>query len=497
MIRYFPLLFALFSLQCNIGVLRRSASLSYEIYVLPDQHRIDIRGTMTGLRDGDYYFILPQTQGQPARHFIKDLTFRDAGGPVAVQPTLTNEWRVDVESDSISFTYGINVLNAAVYQDEAWGGAISQLDERMAFLSGGMSFIIPLVDNIEQPIRLNWKVPENWHVVTPWSVDELSIPVPSQYGLVRNYYIAFTGGSILQRRIRNMDVSMVWVGKDDINRFRDMELATQRVIDAAITLFDGPTTRDHLTLILRDTNPGNRFRASTESNSIEFNFKQGITFERLWQDHRDGFLRLLAHEIMHTWDRREVRRASEFLSVREWGGNTCWLREGFTEYFANLNLYHAGLYDRDEFVNTIQALSTAAHQVNELGKISLIEACMPFWNDVSAMQYVYTEGASLAFMLDMELRRATNGEKSLPLFMREFLENYRYQEKTVEAFVEAWQVYAPASLSDLNGMLEMRSATDLSAPLRMMDVELITGQGEYPERWSVPETASFGRYFSD
>jgi predicted metalloprotease with PDZ domain len=290
---------------------------------------------------------------------------------------------------------------------------------------------------------------------------------------------------------------MVWVGRDDINDFTEMELATQRVIDAAITLFDGPATREHLTLILRDTNPGNRFRASTESNSIEFNFKEGISFERLWHDHREGFLRLLAHEIMHTWDRREVRQASEFLSVREWGPNTCWLREGFTEYFANLNLYEAGLYDHDEFINNIQALSTAAHRVNELGKISLIEACMPFWNDFSAMQYVYTEGASLAFSLDLELRRATNGERSMPLFMRKFMEDFRYQEKTVEAFVEAWQAYAPAALADLSGMLEMRRATDLSGPLRLMDAELITDQVHAPGRWSVPETASFRRYFGE
>ena len=451
--RYLLWILAVLSLQCQGIDLRQPATLSYEIRVVPNQNRIDITGSLKGLGSGSYYFVLPQTQGQPARHFIQNLGFRDADGPIGARPTLPNEWAADVKSDSISFSYQINVHNLAVYQDEAWGGAISQIDDRMAFLSGGMSFVIPLLDEIEQPIAIRWRVPDSWHVVTPWSIDKSVTTVPSQYGLIRNYYVAFAGGSILHRRIRNMDVSMVWLGRDDINRFTDMELATQRVIDAAISLFDGPATREHLTLILRDTNAGNRFRASTESNSIEFNFKKGISFEHLWRNHRNGFLRLLAHEIMHTWDRREVKTASEYLSVREWGPDTCWLREGFTEYFANLTLYEAGIYNRDKFVKAMRELSDAAHHIHKSAKFTLLEACSPFFADNTSMRYVYTEGASLAFWLDLETRRATGGEKSLPLFMRDFMESYRYQEKTVEAFLSEWKAYAPAHLAEFKTKL--------------------------------------------
>ena len=495
MIRFVWILVALLGLHCQDAGLSRPANLSYEVRIDPGRRFIGVTGRVDGLPSGEYFFVLPRTQGLSPDRFIRDMRFAEGDRMLDAELTELNEWRVRTTGGGVSFSYRIDANQPIQYQDEAWGGAISQIEDGMAFLAGTMSFVIPLVDPIRQPITLRWDVPAGWHIVTPWSVDRQETSIPSHYGLVRNYYVAFARGSILQRRVGTMDVTVVWLGEDDIQRYTEAENAMQRVIGAAQSFIGSPVGGESLTLILRGSNAGNRFRASTESNSIEFNFKKGITFERLWRDHRDGFLRLLAHEIMHTWDRREVKRASEYLNVREWGPDTCWLREGFTEYFANLNLYRAGVHDRDRFVNTMQALSTTAHDIARETPRSLLEACGPFWNDRSSMQFVYTEGASLAFVMDMELRRATGGEKSLPALMRRFMEEYRYREKTVEAFGMLWVSYAPEELHAMAGLPASRQAVNLGRRLEALGVVRKPGSGARPARWDAPGTSAFSRYF--
>ncbi len=269
------------------------------------------------------------------------------------------------------------------------------------------------------------------------------------------------------------------------------------MVEAALSLFGEEATanKGSLTLIFRDSNARNQFRASTESNSIEFNFKKGVTFDQIWRLNRQGFLRILAHELMHTWDRREIDKASAYVNVREWGPDTCWIREGFTEYFAMLNLYNADIFDRNEFINTMQALSDRARQVHTNQPLSLSNSCRSFMEDRESMHYAYTEGASLAFKMDLELRRVTNGVKSLPDFMRRFMEAYRYKEKTIEAFMAEWAAYAPDALDRMAAAATASNPTAFDASLRDLGVMDRSGNARTDGRWESPAGSAFILYF--
>lgn len=428
-------------------------------------------------------------------HFVHSIRFEDEKGPLDVELTEDREWKVRARGQSVSFTYSINLQQSARYTDQAWGGAINYMRDNMAFLNGSFSFVIPLVNGLTSPVEVRWSVPPTWNVVTPWTTNENQTIIPSHYALVRNYYVVFREGSMFRRRIRNIDFTTVWLGEDNINEFRQAERAIERVIEAAISLFGDTASHEGITLILRDSNPSNQFRASTEANSIEFNFKKGMTFERIWRDHRDGFLRLLAHEIMHTWDRREIEHASSYLHVREWGPGTCWLREGFTEYLAMLNLYNADIFDRTGFINAMHSLSQRAQHANQYQNLSLVSACELFFQDREALQYVYSGGAALAFELDLELRNLTHGVKSLPLFMRIFMNKYRYKEKTTEAFVEEWKAYAPAPLRDIERRLSSNDVVELLSSLEKSGIYLKSSPGARSPTWEVSSNATFHWYF--
>lgn len=477
------------------GFSEQPRRLSYEVFVEPDEERIRIAGNVSGLGKNTYHFALPRTQGQPPAHFVKYVSFSDSLGALTADVNELGEWEVWANGLPVSFVYHINLQQSMKYEQEAWGGAMTQLEDGVAFLNGSLSFMVPLVSNIEDGIAMQWHAPQGWSVVTPWTTDTQRLVVPSQYGLVNNYFVAFKDGSVFSQRIRHLDLNIVWLGSDDINNYPAAAISMRNVVDAGLEFFGDDTSKEAVTLILRDSNAQNRFRASTEANTIEFNFKKGMTFNRIWRDHKDGFLRLLAHEIMHTWDRREVKEASAHLHVREWGEQTCWLREGFTEYFAMLNLYKAGVNDLATFVNTMQAISEAASRTNGAQQFSLTSACSQFFHNEDALGFVYTGGATLAFMLDLELRESTDGAASLPAFMMSYMSEHRYKEKTNESFLEAWQAYAPVELHHLAKRLAFRGV--------LSPEELLAGQGLTKRQtrqanlfyWEIPSQSKFQLFF--
>ncbi len=481
---------------CNSDVFDATPKkLSYHVFVEPELSRIRISGTIEHLKKGTYYFALPRTQGFPSEHFVKYVTFNDASGELAYEMTDLGEWKVHTAGETLTFTYHINLQQSLKYQSEAWGGATTYMDESEAFINGSLSFMVPLIKNISSPVDLSWEAPEDWNVVTPWTATVNTMQIPSHYSLVNNYYVVYRGGSMIRQNIQQLELNTVWLGDDDINAYPEAARSIRRVVEAGLELFGEDASKEGITLILRDSNAQNRFRASTEANSIEFNFKRGMTFDRVWSNYQEGFLRLLAHEIMHTWDRREVEEASAYLHIREWGPNTCWLREGFTEYFAMLNLYNAGMRDLSTFVNTMQAIAEASYNSNTEGRYTLTDACASFFNDDEALNFIYTGGATLAFKLDLKLRRASGGDKNLPELMRIYMDAYRYKEKTIESFIKTWEVYAPANLHDIGESLMRQGTINFEPELKELGLGKTPSSNAKVFYWLVPDNSTFKQFF--
>ena len=469
--------------------------LTYTIAVEPRDNLLAIQGQLEGVSEGMVGFFLPRLQGFPVSDIIRDLVFESNGRYVTPTFSEDGQWYIDVEEGEITFTYSLALDFASNYGNLAWGGSLSNLDERSAFINGSMSFIVPANVVEATDISINWRVPPGWTPISPWTTGDMHTPVPSIYGLVHNYYQVHTGGSIVRRRIRNLELTMVWLGKDDIRDYPEAMAQTAQVIHAAIDFFGGSSTNDRLTLFLRDTNAQNLYRASTESSTIEFNFKRGIAFGALWQQFRNQYLELLAHEFFHTWEVRDESKAQAYLHIAEWGENTCWIREGFTEYFSSLVLLEAGFLTQTDFLNTMQQKADLAARVNNGNRLDLASSCANMFNEEQALQYVYFEGASTAFALDLELRTLTNGVKTLPEFMQGFLSRYQYEEKSVDALINAWKEYAPSRSSDIRRLIDRKQATNLAPALTALGVLPRQNARTGRAYWEVPAQSNFAWYF--
>jgi len=140
---------------------------------------------------------------------------------------------------------------------------------------------------------------------------------------------------------------------------------------------------------------------------------------------------LFAHEFFHTWSmkRLRARELGPWDYTRENYTATLWVGEGFTNYYGARMVYRAGLWDRAHY------LARAAAGIAQLqatpGRLvmSAEDASLSAWLmdrvplrqqanlPTSAISY-YTKGEALAWLLDLEVRARTGGEKTLDDVMR-------------------------------------------------------------------------------
>ena len=147
-----------------------------------------------------------------------------------------------------------------------------------------------------------------------------------------------------------------------------------------------------------------------------------------------SWLELVSHELFHAWNAKRLRpvELGPFDYERENYSPSLWIAEGFTEYYGDLLVRRAGLSTASEYLERLSAAieelqAAPGRLVQPLGRASLdawIRYYRPDENTPNSAVSYYTKGALVAFLLDMEIRRATDGNRSLDDVMRAAYERY-------------------------------------------------------------------------
>jgi len=147
-----------------------------------------------------------------------------------------------------------------------------------------------------------------------------------------------------------------------------------------------------------------------------------------------GWLQLASHEYFHAWNVKRLRPAAlgPFDYENENITRSLWMVEGFTDYYADLQVERAGLQNRDEYLddlsNTIELLQTTPGRLVQSVEMASFDAWIKYYrpdeNSNNTSISYYTKGTVIAFLLDAKIRAATKGAKSLDDVMRAAYEKY-------------------------------------------------------------------------
>ena len=147
-----------------------------------------------------------------------------------------------------------------------------------------------------------------------------------------------------------------------------------------------------------------------------------------------GWLELASHEYFHAWNVKRLRptELGPFDYENENITRSLWIAEGFTDYYADLQVLRAGLQTRDEYLedlsSTIELLQTTPGRLVQSAEMASFDAWIKYYrpdeNSNNTSVSYYTKGTVLAFLLDAKIRKATNGAKSLDDVMRVAYEKF-------------------------------------------------------------------------
>jgi len=145
-----------------------------------------------------------------------------------------------------------------------------------------------------------------------------------------------------------------------------------------------------------------------------------------------SWLELASHEYFHAWNVKRLRPAElgPFNYEDENITRSLWIAEGFTDYYAELQVHRAGLSTRDEYLeglsNAIEALQTTPGRLVQSAEMASFDAWIKYYrpdeNSPNTSISYYTKGTVIAFLLDAKIRKET--AKSLDDVMRAEYERF-------------------------------------------------------------------------
>lgn len=164
------------------------------------------------------------------------------------------------------------------------------------------------------------------------------------------------------------------------------------------------------------------------------------------------WLAVVAHEFFHAWNVKRLRPKAlgPFDYEREVTTPSLWIAEGITSYYDDLLIRRAGLSTRQEYLKALSGQLNNLFNTPGRKSLPLTEASLDAWirgyqptdNSVNDDISYYNKGCVVAWLLDTEIRKASNGKMSLDEAMRDAYRTFAasnsgYTEQQFRARLEA------------------------------------------------------------
>jgi predicted metalloprotease with PDZ domain len=217
------------------------------------------------------------------------------------------------------------------------------------------------------------------------------------------------------------DVVLTGRHQTDIERLR---IDLRKICEAELDFFGEPAPMERYLFLVMIV--GNGYGGLEHRNSTSLIVKRSdlpAEGELKLSDGYRNFMGLCSHEYFHLWNVKRIMPAAfqPFDLTREAHTTLLWAFEGITSYYDDLFLLRAGLISVQDYLELIGQNFTRVYRGKGRLKQSLSDSSFDAWTkfyrqDESAPNSIvsyYKKGALVALALDLEIRRATEGERSL------------------------------------------------------------------------------------
>ena len=351
--------------------------------------------------------------------------------PLPFEKIDSQTWRVQ--------TRGNRTFNVAykVFGNDL-SGTYAQLDGTHGNFNGGEIFMY-VVGHKRDPVDLRIQKPSGWRAINgssetldqaDWKYPnyEILIDNPTEIGPDWTLDEFTTGG----KKYRVVVHSRGPEGGQRPALVRDL----RRIVEAEVEMW-GPPDFDRYTFLYHFASDNKSFDGMEHLVSTQIinggNLGDPGVLGRMLEDS--------AHEFFHVWNVKRLRPAA--LGPWDWtrpaNTKSLWIAEGLTQYYGNLMMRRAGLWDDRRYLSELEGSLEYVENSPGVQLMSAVEASLaaPFIDSAVHRQQTnlsntsvtyYIKGELLGVVMDLTIRGRTNGSQSLDDVLRQM-----YDELYVKA----------------------------------------------------------------
>lgn len=359
---------------------------------------------------------------RPGRYLIQDYAANVREWSPSMEKDDKTSWRVEAragEEVEVRYRYYAGVLDAGS----------SFLGEDEAYFNG--SNLLMLVDGMrDEPHRLTIAAPAEWRI-------EIQLPREDEQSFVARDYdhlidspciaaATMTRHTFSEEGAR---VHLIFRGDDGIDTEPYVE-PVRAMTRSMARLFGGLPFREYRFLY----HVGDRWHGVEHEDSSSIIVKRSA----IGTD-EDRLLSITSHELFHVWNVKRIvpARFTPYDYWKETPTHLLWVMEGMTSYYGDLTLRRAGIWSNDEYVEHLRKEIEMLENLPGRHILSLAQASFDGWLSDPVRRHdhpntwisFYNKGEIVCALLDLTIRRATEGAKSLDDVVRVLWTDYRVLEE--------------------------------------------------------------------
>lgn len=394
----------------------------------PFTHYCEVEISIENIKKDSVIFSMPVwTPGSYLiREFARNVDKVSASGidgkELFTEKINKNSWKVDASGQSkINFSYRVYCNELTV--------RTSEINNDHAFLSSSGVFMF-VRGYEDKKCVLKIELPTEWKKIsTGLGTDSENIYSAENYDVFIDSPVEIGNQNILEFEIKGTKHFICLSGKG--NYKEDVLVSDfKRIAEEEIKLLGGDIPYKDYTFIIHLVEKGGGGLEHLNSFVVQM-ARWNFSDEKLYKK----FLGLVSHEYFHLWNVKRIRPAAlgPFDYDNENHTKSLWVAEGWTSFFDNLILRRCGLIDNKEYFEFLDV------EVNDIMRFvgrftqSLAESSYDTWikfyrkdeNFNNSQISYYTKGALVSLMLNIEIIKSTNAEKSLDEALRMLYEDYK------------------------------------------------------------------------
>jgi predicted metalloprotease with PDZ domain len=377
----------------------------------PESERVPVSMTVTGAPGGEVDVAMPAWAPGAYRivkyaKAVKNVRASAGKGiDVEVVPVDDQTWKVRTgAARAFTVSYELAVER-------------SRMDKDHCYLAGPDTYLY-VVGRKEAPCSVRFRLPEGWRVGTGLEKKgdayvardyDTFIDCPTELGKFE--LLEFTEDKALYQLVIHA------AGPVDGAKLVEM---CRKIVKDQNRMFGGPPFERYVFLYHFRGGPGGGGLEHLNSTNISLQYT-AVRAEPLLA------ASVTSHEYFHLWNVKRIRpfELGPFDYTKAVPCKALWLCEGVTSYFGDRTLARCGIWSEEKYLAHL-ADEIEIQQNNPDRKVTSVEkASQVIWTrtDWPRVDY-YNKGELLGLLIDLRIRTASGGEKSLDDVMRHLYDTY-------------------------------------------------------------------------